>query len=185
MNGTATSACLKYVKSIIKKVITGDSMNDYDNLKSHFGKVYSGMKVTGTHEWDYNKCKCSEQKVHPDVWVTSQSAIKKRTRDAPKNSGVPVNTKYHWLWIGDQIATKLNENEYDVRMQVLKFKVGHKRPYWKMFSYMYDGQLSYLQRVEMYTRKVLKAVMLAQNKKIEVQSKLTGLIALDGSKLLE
>ncbi len=47
----------------------------------------------------------------------------------------------------DQLATKLDANTYMTEMNGVKFKVGHKRPHWKQFSYQYPEQLSYKERV--------------------------------------
>ncbi len=32
-------------------------------------------------------------------------------------------------------------------MEGMKYKIGHKRPYWRGFSYSYPGQMSYRQKV--------------------------------------
>ncbi|MFW9821145.1 MAG: hypothetical protein ACFFE5_16190, partial [Candidatus Thorarchaeota archaeon] len=63
---------------------------------------------------------------------------------------------FHWYIIADQIATKIDENSYMTSMQGIKFKVGHKRPYWKKFSYNYPEQLTYKEKVIKILEKVLK-----------------------------
>jgi len=42
---------------------------------------------------------------------------------------------------------KVSKDEYETAMQGVKFKIGHKRPYWKGFSYTYKDQKSYRQRL--------------------------------------
>lgn len=134
----------------------------YDDLKKHFGEVYSGMSVGGVHNWNYNNAVCNEQKVHPHIWLTRLQSVKKRKRDAPVGSGVDVGTKFHWVWVGDQIAEKINENEYMTDLQVLKFKMGHKRKHWKSFSYHYPEQKSYLDALEMHFLNLLNIVKRAK-----------------------
>ena len=109
----------------------------YDALKIHDKKIYTGMKVGGSHSWNYNNGKWFETKVTPDQWNIKFSSIKTRVNTAPINSGASVGTKFHWYIIADQIATKLNSNSYLTNMNGLKFKVGHKRPKWRTFSYNY------------------------------------------------
>ncbi|MFX1503457.1 MAG: hypothetical protein ACFFDH_21015, partial [Promethearchaeota archaeon] len=55
--------------------------------------------------------------------------------------------KFHWYIIADQIATKITDNSYMTSMKGFKFKVGHKRPYWKTFSYNYPEQLTYREKI--------------------------------------
>ncbi|MCK4779766.1 MAG: hypothetical protein KAT57_06245, partial [Candidatus Lokiarchaeota archaeon] len=66
---------------------------------------------------------------------------------APSNTGANINTKFHWYIIADQIATKIDSNSYMTSMKGVKFKIGHKRPYWKTFSYNYPNQVTYKQRI--------------------------------------
>ncbi|MFX1275071.1 MAG: hypothetical protein ACFFAT_08515, partial [Promethearchaeota archaeon] len=61
--------------------------------------------------------------------------------------GANIGTKYHWYIIADQIATKLDSNSYMTQMKGIKFKIGHKRPHWKTFSYNYPEQQSYKERL--------------------------------------
>jgi hypothetical protein len=120
----------------------------YDSLKKFEGKVYSGMKVGNSHLWDYNDGKWYEVKESPDKWNIQFNSIKNRSiHQAPRNSGAKIGTKYHWYIIADQIATKLNSNSYQTSMSGLKFKIGHKRPHWKTFSYNYPGQASYKHKI--------------------------------------
>ncbi|TFG23433.1 MAG: hypothetical protein EU529_07400 [Promethearchaeota archaeon] len=58
-----------------------------------------------------------------------------------------VKTQFHWYIIADQIAAKLNANSYMTSMKCVKFKVGHKRPYWRAFSYESPYQIGYKERI--------------------------------------
>ena len=115
-------------------------MDYYEQPKQFNGKTYIGMKVGNVHNWDYQDATWRERKVSPEQWTFKYNAIKKRKVDAPEHSGAPVNTQYHWLIIAEQKVNKLNANQYNTNMQGIKLKLGHKRPYWKHFSYEYDGQ---------------------------------------------
>ena len=105
------------------------------------------MKIGGQHRWYYNNSKWFETKIAPDQWTFNFQSIKTRFQSAPMNSGANLNTKYHWYMIADQIASKLDANSYLTNMKGIKFKVGHKRPNWKKFSYQYPEQESYKERV--------------------------------------
>ncbi|MFW9987674.1 MAG: hypothetical protein ACFFC3_03380 [Candidatus Odinarchaeota archaeon] len=121
--------------------------NIYDSLKTYKNKKYSGMRVGGSHYWNYNNGKWHETKEAPDKWSFKFNSIKTRVNPAPTNSGAKINTKFHWYIIADQIATKIDNNSYMTSMNGIKFKIGHKRPYWKTFSYMYPEQVPYKQRI--------------------------------------
>ncbi len=105
------------------------------------------MKVGGTHLWDYKNGKWWEMKIAPDKWSIQFDCMKTRTHAAPANSGANINTKFHWFILADQIATKIDANSYQTTLKGTKFKVGHKRPYWKDFSYNYPDQEDYRSRV--------------------------------------
>ena len=115
----------------------------YDTYKIHDKKVYTGMRVGGSHHWIYNEGKWFETKNAPNKWSFNFESLKTRQNPAPKNTGASVQTKFHWYILADQIATKIDENSYMTSMRGIKFKVGHKRPYWRTFSYNYPDQLSY------------------------------------------
>ena len=119
----------------------------FDELKEYNGKIYTGMSIGGTHHWNYNDGKWIETKKAPDRWSFNFNSLKTRMHSAPSNTGANVNTKYHWYIIADQIATKLDANSYMTSMKGVKFKIGHKRPHWKAFSYNYPQQDSYKKRV--------------------------------------
>lgn len=105
------------------------------------------MKVGGTHEWNYDNGTWVETKLSPDKWKFKFDSVKTRFHPAPNNSGAEKNTKFHWYIIADQIATKLDKDNYMTNMNGLKFKIGHKRPHWNAFTYDYPQQDSYKQRV--------------------------------------
>ncbi|MFX1357996.1 MAG: hypothetical protein ACFFA8_12030 [Promethearchaeota archaeon] len=128
----------------------------YDNLKSYKNTIYSGMKVGGTHHWNYNNGKWFETKEAPDRWKISFQSVKTRINPAPQNTGAHIGTKFHWYIIADQIATKIDNDSYMTLMNGVKFKVGHKRPHWKTFSYNYPEQISYRERIIEILEKILQ-----------------------------
>lgn len=119
----------------------------YDIVKEFNNKKYTGMKVGDSHSWNYNQGKWYETKRAPDVWDIKFECIKSRIKSAPINTGASIGSKFHWYIIADQIATKLDANSYMTLMKGIKFKIGHKRPYWRKFSYDYPEQLNYKERV--------------------------------------
>ena len=120
---------------------------DYDKLKRYKGNVYTGMRVGGTHYWNYNNGKWYEVKLSPEKWNITFNSLKKRYHNAPINSGASIGTKYHWYIIADQVAEKLDSDSYMTTMKGFKYKIGHQRPNWKHFSYEYPEQDSYKQKV--------------------------------------
>lgn len=121
----------------------------FDELKDFNGKIYSGMAIGQSHHWNYNNGKWFETKEAPDRWKFQYKSLKTRTHLAPVNTGAEINTQYHWYILADQIATKVNTNTYKTYMKGVKFKIGHKRPNWKNFSYTYPQQISYKEKVIM------------------------------------
>ncbi|TFG23439.1 MAG: hypothetical protein EU529_07430 [Promethearchaeota archaeon] len=119
----------------------------YNTLKKHNGQVYTGMKIGASHYWNYSDSKWYEIKKAPDRWQIKFNAIKTRAHSAPMNTGAGIKTQFHWYIIADQIATKLDANSYMTSMKGVKFKVGHKRPYWRTFSYEYPNQIGYKERI--------------------------------------
>ena len=130
-----------------KSVYLKSNNSDYNSLKTHDNKIYTGMLIGGTHQWNYTDGKWNEVKKTPDRWAFSFNSIKTRLHSAPSNTGANVGTKYHWYIMADQIATKLDTNSYMTQMKGVKFKIGHKRPHWKTFSYNYPEQQSYKERL--------------------------------------
>ena len=122
-------------------------MNQYDEVKLYNGQVYTGMLVGGSHDWLYEDGRWHETKVAPDKWEFSFKSLKHRSHAARENTGAANGTIYHWYIIADQFATKLDSDSYQTKMTGVKFKVGHKRPYWRKFSYDYEDQQTYNERV--------------------------------------
>lgn len=128
----------------------------YDTLKIHDKKIYTGMKVGSSHSWIYNNGKWFETKITPDKWTLSFDSLKTRTTPAPKKTGAIRKTKFHWYIIADQIATKINENSYMTSMKGIKYKIGHKRPDWRTFSYNYPNQITYKEHIIQILEDTLK-----------------------------
>ncbi|MDP2755442.1 MAG: hypothetical protein Q8P40_13775 [Nitrospirota bacterium] len=119
----------------------------FNEIKEFNGQKYTGVSVGSGHAWQYPDGTWEETKVAPDKWSFRFSSIKRRREAAPEGSGVPLQTEYHWYILADQIVKKINANEYQTVMEGTKLKIGHKRPYWKGFSYTYNGQQSYKQKL--------------------------------------
>jgi hypothetical protein len=79
-------------------------MGGYNMLKSYKGQVYSGMAVGGSHIWQYDEGVWKETKDEPDLWKIDYKATKRRMRKAPKGSGAPIGTEYHWFIVGHQVS---------------------------------------------------------------------------------
>jgi hypothetical protein len=106
-------------------------------MKTFRGKVYSGMSIGGTHDWEYPHGVWHEEKVAPDRWVFSFRSEKKRARKAPEGSGALPGTQYHWFILAHQRVRKLDQDTYETVMQGVKYKVAHKRPSWRRWSTEY------------------------------------------------
>lgn len=76
----------------------------YNALKTHQGQLYSGMAIGGSHTWNYDPGVWKETKEEPDLWRVDYRTNKRRARNAPKGSGAPVGTEYHWLIVGHQVS---------------------------------------------------------------------------------
>ncbi|KAI6129533.1 hypothetical protein EV401DRAFT_746794 [Pisolithus croceorrhizus] len=107
-----------------KKAKTGYAR--FDELKSFKGQRYSGMVIGGTHRWTYDSGQWVETKEEPDLWKIKFEAKKHRNRTAPKGSGAPVGTEYHWLIVAHQHVVKEDANTYSTRMEGHKYKLAHK-----------------------------------------------------------
>ncbi len=81
-----------------------DAAGGYNALKSFNGRVYSGMAIGGSHTWNYDQGQWKETKVEPDLWKVDFETTKRRARNAPKGSGAPVGTEYHWLVVAHQVS---------------------------------------------------------------------------------
>src|SRR5438270_12888357 len=110
-----------------KKEAASDAAVSYDEFKEHEGKKYTGMKVSSSHKWYYDKGEWKEKKITPDLWQISYAVTKRRAGRAPEGSGVPVGTEYHWYVLAHQNVCKLNANDYTTSMSGLKFKIAYKR----------------------------------------------------------
>jgi hypothetical protein len=99
----------------------------YDQLKTHEGKRYTGMKIGRGHRWKYDAGDWTEKKVTPDKWEFQYSVVKRRKGRAPEGSGAPVGTAYNWYILAHQIVTKIDANSYTTEMAGLKYKLAHKR----------------------------------------------------------
>ena len=124
------------------------------------------MKIGGSHKWHYDKGTWFETKLTPNQWTFNFHSVKTRFNAAPMDSGAKLNTKYHWYIIADQLASKLDSNSYITDMKGVKFKLGHKRPNWKKFSYNYPEQQSYRDRVINILERTLENL---KNKKIGIE----------------
>lgn len=119
----------------------------YDSIKEHNGRRYTGMPVGGKHFWHYPHGLWSEEKLSPDKWRFSFTSRKERRQSAPVGSGAKVGTSYHWYIVANQRVHKVDANSYRTMMEGLKFKVGHKRPHWRNWSYEYPDQQPEMKRI--------------------------------------
>lgn len=99
----------------------------YNEYKTFGGQQYSGMKIGRSHHWHYDQGDWKETKITPDLWEVYYSVTKRRVGHAPKGSGVPVGTGYHWYILAHQNVFKLNADDYNTTLAGLKFKIAHKR----------------------------------------------------------
>ncbi|MBD3196796.1 MAG: hypothetical protein GF317_17195 [Candidatus Lokiarchaeota archaeon] len=134
---------LRYINLSDSHLKSKSHRTSYNDLKTYKNQIYTGMEIGKSHYWNYNNGKWYEVKNAPDKWKFTFNCVKKRYHSAPRNTGASIQTKYHWYLLGDQIATKLDANSYLTTFKGIKYKIGHKRPYWKKFSYEYPEQLSY------------------------------------------
>lgn len=81
----------------------------YNALKTHHGQLYSGMAIGGSHTWKYDPGVWKETKEEPDLWRIDYQTTKRRARNAPKGSGAPVGTEYHWLIVGHQVRYRFED----------------------------------------------------------------------------
>ncbi len=112
----------------------------YNQLKDYNGQKYSGMSVGGKHSWIYTDGIWNEIKISPEIWKFEFISLKNRRHQAPPGTGALNRTEYHWYILADQKVVKLDENKYNTKMKGLKFKIGHKRPNWRMWSYNYKHE---------------------------------------------
>lgn len=120
----------KAKKKVTKKetnALKKDLSDTYEEYKNFEGQRYTGMKIGRSHKWYYDEGVWKEKKITPDEWEMNYNVTKRRAGKAPKGSGVPVGTQYHWYIIAHQNVTKLNANDYSTSMTGVKFKLAHKR----------------------------------------------------------
>lgn len=106
-----------------------------------------GMPVGGSHIWVYPKGTWKEEKVEPDCWVFSFESTKHRKREAPVNSGAAKGTQYHWYILADQKVKKIDKDSYETLMEGVKYKLSHKRPFWRKWSSQYEGNVPERERI--------------------------------------
>ncbi|KAH8811136.1 hypothetical protein F5884DRAFT_266478 [Xylogone sp. PMI_703] len=107
-----------------KAHVVGDG--GYNALKTFNGQVYSGMAIGGSHTWNYDQGVWQETKEEPDLWKIDYQTSKRRAKNAPKGSGAPVGTQYHWLIVAHQIVEKVDANTYETHLTGSKYKLAHK-----------------------------------------------------------
>lgn len=128
----------------------------HNNLKNFNGQTYSGMPVGSSHDWIYPDGRWKETKVSPDEWEFNFICRKGRNTPAPINSGASLGSEYHWYILADQTVRKLDKDSYITTMQGSKFKIGHKRPHWRAWSYEYPEQLDYKHKLIQVLKETLR-----------------------------
>ncbi|KAJ9240565.1 hypothetical protein DTO169E5_3897 [Paecilomyces variotii] len=113
------------------KAVSGDKQRrtyggGYNALKTFNGQVYSGMAIGGSHTWNYDQGVWKETKEEPDLWKIDYKTTKRRARNAPKGSGAPVGTAYHWYIVAHQYVEKIDANTYETHLTGSKYKLAHK-----------------------------------------------------------
>jgi hypothetical protein len=66
-----------------------------------------------------------------------------------------LDTEFHWYILADQRVRKVDKDSYSTLMRGLKFKVGHRRPHWRLMSYEYPDSVSYREQVAGILRRAL------------------------------
>jgi hypothetical protein len=110
-----------------KKSTRKDIAASYNQYKFFEGQQYTGMKIGRSHKWYYDKGEWKDHKITPDLWEIEYEVTKRRAGKAPKGSGVPVGTEYHWYILAHQHVKKLDANSYSTTLTGLKYKLAHKR----------------------------------------------------------
>lgn len=101
--------------------------DSYNRYKMYGEKQYTGMAVGRSHKWYYDQGIWLDKKITPEKWLISYEVTKRRAGKAPKGSGVPVGTEYHWYILAHQMVKKLDANSYSTALNGLKYKLAHKR----------------------------------------------------------
>lgn len=111
----------------------------YDEVKTHEGKLYTGMRVGSRHSWLYPDGHWLERKKRPDEWEIRFHCTKRRRQQAPEGSGAPLGSMFHWFVVAHQRVRKVGADEYQTLMEGLKFKVAHQRADALRWSSQYRG----------------------------------------------
>jgi hypothetical protein len=114
-------------KSVRKKRTPKKTIGSYETIKDYKGKQYVGMQIGRSHKWYYDKGEWKDKKITPDLWEIRYAVTKRRAGKAPRGSGAPVGTGYHWYILAHQEVLKLNEDDYTTVLSGLKYKIAHKR----------------------------------------------------------
>ena len=114
-------------RSIRKKRTPKKTISSYETIKDYKGKQYVGMQIGRSHKWYYDKGEWKDKKITPDLWEIRYAVTKRRAGKAPKGSGAPVGTGYHWYIMAHQEVIKLNADDYTTVLSGLKYKIAHKR----------------------------------------------------------
>ena len=114
-------------KSVRKKRTPKKVIGSYETIKQFNGKQYVGMQIGRSHKWYYDKGEWRNKKITPDLWEIHYAVTKRRAGKAPKASGAPVGTGYHWYIMAHQEVIKLNADDYTTVLSGLKHKIAHKR----------------------------------------------------------
>lgn len=113
-----------------------------ENLKKDKnGEIYTGAPVGYQHKWKYENCEWEETKTTPTLWKIQMKSIKRKKQPTKNMGTINPGTMYHWMIVADQYVMKLDENTYKTIMKGNKYKIGHKKEYWKDFSYNYKDQI--------------------------------------------
>lgn len=114
-------------KKVRKKRTPKKVEASYEAIKNYNGKQYVGMQIGRSHKWYYDKGEWKDKKITPDLWEIRYAVTKRRAGKAPKGSGAPIGTGYHWYILAHQEVLKLNEDDYSTVLSGLKYKIAHKR----------------------------------------------------------
>jgi hypothetical protein len=126
------------------KTSKADVAASYNHHKFFGNKQYTGMQIGRSHSWHYDRGDWKETKITPDLWQIHYAVTKRRKGKAPKGSGVPVGTGYHWYIMAHQDVRKLNADDYSTELSGFKFKVAHMRAGTNKWSASAATQRKYL-----------------------------------------
>lgn len=130
----------------------------YDDVKVAGKRRYTGMKIGGTHHWDYPDGVWTETKTSPDRWNVRFTSTKRRKRRAPEGSGAKTGAEYHWFILAHQRARKLDANSYATDLAGMKLMVAFRQPGWERWSSQFKGHRKQRQILIDYFRKAIEAL---------------------------